>query len=181
MRTRITPNTDTFYIPSTSLFSKGFELIRKSSCSHPLDELPFFYCKRVIAATHSYKFTALLQSKNCNKEISQIPIMIPSWFQACIYEKKFVITWQNHFQASIFSMIVSLFQGSTWSDSNVEDTVFISQHLLQTSIITSGLWLAREKLKSIVYLKKTILAFLFYRCLLFHRTSCINFCLKSTV
>ena len=152
MRTRITPNTDTFYIPSTSLFSKGFELIRKSSCSHPLDELPFFYCKRVIAATHSYKFTALLQSKNCNKEISQIPIMIPSWFQACIYEKKFVITWQNHFQASIFSMIVSLFQGSTWSDSNVEDTVFISQHLLKTSIITSGLWLAREKLKSIVFI-----------------------------
>ena len=32
-----------------------------------------------------------------------------------------------------------------------------------------------------VYLKKTIIALLFYRCLLFHRTSCINFCLISTV
>ena len=51
-------------------FFKGIELIRKSSCSHPLDELPFFYCKRVMAATHSFKLTAFSQSKNCSKEIS---------------------------------------------------------------------------------------------------------------
>ena len=37
-------------------FFKGLELISKSSCSHPLDELFFFYYKRVIAATNSIKF-----------------------------------------------------------------------------------------------------------------------------
>ena len=51
-------------------FFKGIELIRNSSCNHPLDELPFFYYQRVIAATHSFKFTVFWQNKNCSKEIS---------------------------------------------------------------------------------------------------------------
>ena len=64
-----------------------------------------------------------------------------------MYWKKFVI-WRHHFQPSIFFMIVSLFHGSTWSDPHVNETVFILRHLLQPSIITSGLWLIWEKLKS---------------------------------
>ena len=32
--------------------------------------------------------------------------------------------------------------------SHVKETVFISQHLSQASIITTSLWLTREKLKS---------------------------------
>ena len=64
-----------------------------------------------------------------------------------MYWKKFVI-WRHHFQPSIFSMIVSLFHGITWSDPHVKETVFISRHLLQPSIIASGLWLIWEKLKS---------------------------------
>ena len=64
-----------------------------------------------------------------------------------MYWKKFVM-WRHHFQPSIFSMIVSLFHGSTGSDPHVKETVLISQHLLQPSIITSGLWLIWEKLKS---------------------------------
>ena len=51
-------------------FFKGIELIRNSSCSHPFDEWLFFYYKRVIAATHSFKFTVFLQNRNCSKEIS---------------------------------------------------------------------------------------------------------------
>ena len=107
-------------------FFIGIELIHKLSCSHPFDELPFFYYKKVITATHSFKFTVFLQNKNCSKEILIIIIISP-WFQACIYWKKFVIWW-HHFQPSIFSMIVSLFQGSTWSNPHVKETVFISQH-----------------------------------------------------
>ena len=44
----------------------------------------------------------------------------------------------------------------------IKDTVFISQHLLQSSIITSGLWLIQENLKGTVFvcLKKTIGALL---------------------
>ena len=49
---------------------KGTELIRKSSCSHPLNELPFFYYKRAIAASYSFKVTVLLQNRNCSKETS---------------------------------------------------------------------------------------------------------------
>ena len=41
-------------------FFIGIELIHKSIGSHPFDELPFFCCKRVIAATHSFKFTVFL-------------------------------------------------------------------------------------------------------------------------
>ena len=60
------------------------ELICKSSYSHPFDGLPFFDFKRVITATHSFKFTVLLQNRNCSKEILTI-IIIPPWFSARIY------------------------------------------------------------------------------------------------
>ena len=140
-------------------FFIGIELIHKSSCSHPFDELPFFYYKRVIAATHSFKFTVFLQNRNFSKGILTI-ILIPPWFQACIYWKMFVI-WRHHLQPSIFSMIVSLFYGSTWSNPHVKETVFISQYFLQPSIIINGLRLIREKVEEYVYLRKTIVALLF--------------------
>ena len=130
------------------------ELIQKSSCSHSFDELPFFYYKRVIAATHSFKFTVLLQYRNCSIEIL-ILIMIPPWFQAFLYLKKSVI-WRHHFQPAIFSIIVSLFHGNTGSNPHVKEIVFIWQHLLQPSIITSGLWLVREKLKSMFIWEKPL-------------------------
>ena len=44
-------------------------------------------------------------------------------------------------------MIEPLFHGSTWNGPYVKDTVFISQHLLQPSIIKSSLQLIRENLK----------------------------------
>ena len=43
-------------------FFIGIELIRKSSCGHPFDDLPFFYYKRVISATHSFKFTVFCKT-----------------------------------------------------------------------------------------------------------------------
>ena len=58
-------------------------MIHKSSCSHPFDELPFLSYKRVIAATHSFKFTVFLQNRTCSKKI--LTIIITPWFQACIY------------------------------------------------------------------------------------------------
>ena len=103
--------------------------------------------------------------------------MIPPWSQACIYWKKSVI-WRHDFQPSIFSMIVSLFHGSTLSDPYVKDTVFISQHFLQPSIITNCQWLIREK--PFIWGKPSQLCSFKSACL-FHRTSCSNFCLKSTV
>ena len=89
-------------------FFIGIELILKSSCGHPFTELPFFYYKRVIAATHSFKFSMFLLNRNCSKETLTI-IIIPPSFQACIYWKKFV-SWRHHFQPSIFfynSFIIS--------------------------------------------------------------------------
>ena len=104
----------------SSLFFKGIELIRKS-----IRWITLFCYKRVIAATHSFKFT-VLHNRNCSKEILTIIIILP-WFLACIYWKKFVI-WQHHFQPFIFSMIVSLFHRSTWSKPHVEKTVFSLFH-----------------------------------------------------
>ena len=49
---------------------RGIELIRNSSCSHAFDELPFINFKKVISATHSFKFTVLFQKRNCSKRIS---------------------------------------------------------------------------------------------------------------
>ena len=43
------------------IYLKGIELIRNSSCSHLFDEWHFFYNKRTIAATDSFKFTVFLR------------------------------------------------------------------------------------------------------------------------
>ena len=58
-------------------FFVGIKLIHKSSYSHPFDELPLFYYKRVIAATNSFNFTVLLQNRNFSKEILRIIIIPP--------------------------------------------------------------------------------------------------------
>ena len=131
-------------------FFIGIALIHKSNCSHPFDELPFFCYKRVIAAPHSFRFTVFLQNRNFRKGILKI-ILIRPWFQA----------WRHHLQLSIFSMIVSLFYGSTWSNPHAKETVFISKYFLQRSIIINGLRLIREKVEYYVYLRKTIVALLF--------------------
>ena len=60
--------------------------------------------------------------------------MIPPWFQECVYWTKSVI-WRYLLEPFIFSIIVLLFHGSTWSDSYVKGTKSISQHLLKPSIL----------------------------------------------
>ena len=148
-------------ICSDLVFLRVLCFFSRSTCSHPFFHrywvnlqvqlqpsirwITLFYYKRAIAATHSFKFTVFLQNRNRSKEVL-ILIMIPPWFQAYVYWKKSVM-W-HHFQPTILSMIVSLFHGCTWSNPHVKETVYISQHLLQPSIITSSLWLTREKLKS---------------------------------
>ena len=44
-------------------FFIGIKLIHKPIYSHPFDELPFFYYKKVIAATYSFKFTVLAEQE----------------------------------------------------------------------------------------------------------------------
>ena len=51
---------------------------------------------------HSFKFTMFLHNKSCSKEMSQLIIMIPPWFQECIYWMKSVI-WRHLMEAFIFS------------------------------------------------------------------------------
>ena len=133
---------------------------------------PFSIIK-VITATHSFQFTVFLQNRNCSNKILPI-IIIPPWFQACIYWK--FASWRHHFQLSIFSVIVSLFHGSTWRNPKIKETVFVSQHFLQPSIIISGLWLIQEKVEE--------WPCSFKGAYLFHRTSCNIFfekyCVKCT-
>ena len=125
-------------------FFIGNELIRKSNCSHPFDELPFFYYKRVIAGTHSFKFTVFLQNRNWDTNNNYNTSMVYEGYllRRHILKKRFVI-WRHHLQPSIFSMIVSLFYRSTWSNPHIKETVFISQYFLQSSVIINRLRLIR--------------------------------------
>ena len=53
-----------------------------------------------------------------------------------------------------------------------------SQHLLQTSIVVSSLWLIRENLKGTLFIwGKPLQPWSFKGAYLFHRTKCNNFCL----
>ena len=104
--------------------------------------------------------------------------MIPPWFQECLYWMKSVI-WRHLLDPFIFSIIVLSFHGSNWSDPYVKDIVSISQHLLQPSILLQAVcsWF-----EWYVCLRKAIVALLFYwGVYLFHRTTCSDICLKSSV
>ena len=95
--------------------------------------------------------------------------MIPPWFQECLYWMKSVI-WRH---------LLDLFHRSNWSDPYVKDIVSISEHLLQPSILLQAVcgWF-----EWYVYLRKAIVALLFYwGVYLFHRTTCSDICLKSSV
>ena len=134
----------------SSLFFKGIELIRNSSCSHSFDEWLFFYYKRTIAATHSFKFTVFLQNRNCSKEISYSLIMLTPWFRACILKEVCYLTASIvaiHFFCS--SVIISRehLKRSICQENRV------LQHLLQSFSITSGLWLIRENWKGCLFEK----------------------------
>ena len=97
-------------IYSDLVYSRVLPFFETSTCSHPfferywvnsqfqlqlstrwVDEWVFFYYKRVIAITHSFKSNAFLQNTNFSKEISDTKSVI----------------WQHHFYSSIFSMIVT--------------------------------------------------------------------------
>ena len=98
-------------------YFKGIELIHNSGFSLPFDEWPFLYYKRTIAATHSFKFTVFLRNKSCRKEISQLLIMEPPWFQECIHwimlpddmycTHSFFLWWCHYFKGIIEAIYMS--------------------------------------------------------------------------
>ena len=106
--------------------------------------------------------------------------MIPPWFQECTYWMKSVI-WRYLLQPFIFSIIVLLFHGSTWSDPNANHTVSLSQHLLQPSILLQGVCGWFEKNWMMFIWGKPLWPRSFKDAYLFHITSCSNICLKSVL
>ena len=107
--------------------------------------------------------------------------MIALWFQACIYWK-IVLFLTASVTVIYFSMVLSVFHGSTWSDPYVKGTVFISQHLLQPSITTNDFCLIRANMSGIMFIwGKPLQPCSFKGNYLIHRARSSNFCLKSTV
>ena len=100
-------------------FFKSIELIRNFSCSHPFDKEQN---KRANAATHSDLLVFAEQ------ELQQGDIIVSNNDNSLVsgmYILKEVI-WQHQLQPPIFSMVVSIFHGSTWSNPYVNGTAFIS-------------------------------------------------------
>ena len=101
---------------SDLVFSAVLCFFKTSTCTHPFSHrhwvnsqvqlqpsirwISIFYYKRVITATHSFKFTVFLQNRNFSNRIVTIILILP-WFQASIYWKQFII-WRHHLQPSIF-------------------------------------------------------------------------------
>ena len=69
------------------------------------------------------------------------------------------VIWRHLLEPFIFTITVLLFQGNTWSDPFVKDTVSISQNLLQPSILLQAVY--GWKVEWYVYLRKAIVALLF--------------------
>ena len=124
--------------------------------------------------------------------------MIPPCFYACTFwerdrerererereiEREPVI-WRHHWSHPFF-----LFHGSIWRDPLCEGhsvyfyfTAFISKHLFQPSIITSGQRLIQGNLKGTVFISGKPLQPCCFRCAcLFYRSSCGNVSWKSSM
>ena len=84
----------------------------------------------------------------------QLPIMISPWFQAFVYIERYLYLMVS-VAAILFSVVLSLVHVGTWSHPYVKGTGFISQHLLQSSNITNGLWLIWENLKVLCLFKES--------------------------
>ena len=83
-------------------------------------------------------------------------------------------------------LVVPSFHESNWSNPFKKDTVFISRHFLQSSIITRSQWLIWENLKGVFIWGKPLSPCSFKSDYLFHRTSCtvvqlpLSYCVKYT-
>ena len=62
-----------------------------------------------------------------------------SLVRECLYWMMSVI-WRHLLEPFIFSIIVLLFHGGTWSNPYAKDTVSVSQHLLQPSILLQAVF-----------------------------------------
>ena len=71
--------------------------------------------------------------------------MLPPWFQACI-------NWKIACYLTTSIPAIDSFYGTVIKAIHyVKGTVFISQHLLQVSIIVTSLWLIIENLNGVVF------------------------------
>ena len=125
-------------------FFKYTELIRHSSCSHPFDQWPFFYYKRAVAGMHSFKFTVFSDQE----ELQQEDIIVINYNTSLVsgkYILKDSMIFDNINSSHPFFLLLSLFQGALEAIHYPKGTVFISQYLLQSPIITSGLQLILRK------------------------------------
>ena len=137
----------------------GIELIYKSRCSHPFDELPFFYYKRVIAATHSFRFTVFTE-QNCRKEILKIIIIPPSFRHAYIERSLFhdgIISSHPFFYNNVINSRKHL-RKSICQGNCVYFTLFATIHYSERSVVDSRMGCSCLKGNY-----------------LFHRTNCNNF------
>ena len=103
-------------------FFKGIQLIRNSSRSSTFNEWLFFHFERAIASTHFSNFFCRAGFVRRRYHNYQLWYLLVSRH---VYIVRKSVIWRHRLHLSIFSMVVSLFRGSTWSDVHVKDSVFI--------------------------------------------------------
>ena len=126
-------------------------LIDHSSCSHLFDERLFFYCKRALALSSSFKFTVFFLNR------------------------RRLVARRYHIVINYDTYLVS---GSTWSDPLCQEhcvyfaTRIATIHYNKQSVVDS-----RKFEGYCVYLKKAIVALLFWRGLFF----CLVFACRNLI
>ena len=114
-----------------------------SSCSHPFDEWYFFYYKRAVATTRSFKFTIFFQNRRSCSKVTFLVSGIHKLKDSLLVDD---INCSNPFLLSV----IILWEHLKWS-LMPRALFFILLHLLQPSITAGGLWLIRENLKGTVF------------------------------
>ena len=138
------------------LFFKGIELIRNSNyrCIH-LMNCPFLNIEEQLQSRILSKLLYFFRNRSCCKKMSLLSAMINPWF---VYIKLSCQLLYLYCCLTTSVAAIRSFYGTVIiSRKHLKESImlrplFILQHLLQVSIITSGLWLFRKNLKGTVFI-----------------------------
>ena len=128
---------------SHSFFQSHFEI---PICSHPYDDRPLFIIKEQLQPRILSNLLCFYRIGIAARRYHKYHKWYILGFRHAYIERR-LLCYDIISSHPFFLWLESLFHGSAWGNPYVKDTVFISQHLLQPSIMTSSLWLIRENLK----------------------------------
>ena len=137
---------------SDLVFSRVLCFLETRTCGRPFFQK--YWINSQFQLQSSIRWMALFYSKVQLQNGDVMNTNFNTSLVSDLYALKKSVIWTHQFKPSIFSMVVSLFHGSSWSDRylKVDTSLVAAIHYNKTSLVDS------RKFEGYVYLSKAIVA-----------------------